>query len=744
MQEAGYFLYFLIFYIFLLVFLPAKVLRLSLWGKDAVENGMKALLVGYTVCVSLVYWLALAHIYHPVTLWLGLAFTMFVYGGIKKVNYGKWMMQTLHTAALFGGGQYKVSVFVRRKLKSVWKSFAEGVVGFFKRLTVMKLVYLLLFTAAFLILLSRRLPSFLNIYAYMTSDMYVHNEWINYMEAGDIFYDGIYPFGMHNMISALHYFTGLHMNRIFRYYGAVNSVLTPLAAIYFLYRISRTKATVLIYMVLYGVTDFVGNVYCYRMIFTLPQEWAMPFMLPALWFLGKFLQEKKREDGIYFALAASLVVSGHFFTAIFAVVLCGGLGITYLAKIFKEKLWLPLLCLLFLIICLSMLPFLAGKLEGKYWQGSMNWALSVMQTKQEDKKESGLTLEAENEKILEEAQTEGAEEEIAEKEPGILYQFFYMMVEKMYAFWGYVFWGGVLFAAVYLLLCGKRLTDWRRKYFFAVWLTVMFCVLLIGYWIVGLPQLMKEERVRMFIGYFAPMLMALPAEAVAEIWKRRGRAAGELMGLAGTAFCFYATYGMGNIPFQTYFYLETSTAAEACVKIAEEYEKDTWTVVSPVEELSLVRGNGFHYELWEFITRMERYEPDRYVEIPTKYVFFILEKKPIPYNVTRIAGNTYNDLPVDCRDAQRVVTREMLGISENGAMKFYNTNENRRALEAKLKAWLETYSELFPEQMSVYMESEDCVIYRLEQNIFAWNNLAVDYGYNVISDEDYERMLTEN
>ena len=89
------------------------------------------------------------------------------------------------------------------------------------------------------------------------------------------------------------------------------------------------------------------------------------------------------------------------------------------------------------------------------------------------------------------------------------------------------------------------------------------------------------------------------------------------------------------------------------------------------------------------------------------------------------------------------MTKEMLGISQYGSMKYYEVPENRRALEAKLSAWVETYSEMFPDQMSVYMDSDDCIVYKFEQNEYALNNMAVDYGYNVISDEEYDRMLAQ-
>jgi hypothetical protein len=738
MLEVSSMLYFIIFYIVLLVLTPMKILRLPLGKKQTADSIWKAVMVSYTVCISLVYVLGLLHIYNRFTLAAGLILTAVIYGLVKKVKYREKIMQGFHVLALLGGGQYRMEIFIKDWMCRCRRRCKEGAKGILREITFGKAVYFVFCLAAFLLLMVRRLTPFLGSYAYMTSDMYVHHEWINYMEMGDIFYDGIYPFGMHNMLSALHLLTGLHMNYIFRYYGALNCILTAAGAVYFLCRIGSTRAAVLIYLMLYGVTDFAGNHFAYRMAFTLPQECAMPFLFICLLYLGKYLENKKKEDGVYFALAASLIVSTHFFTAIFAAALCGSLGLAYFVKIWKEKMMLPLLKFLLLVVCISMVPFLAGKLEGKYWQGSMSWALGVMQKSQHEEDE----LQLEEVRGEEEEDLEAQAEAEAEKK-SIPRMFLDMMVEKMYAFWGYVFWAGMCFDGCFLLLGRKRWKNWQNKQFFAVWLTLLFCMVLTGYWILGIPQLMKEERVSMFVGYFGPVLFAFPVECLAAYFGKWGKTMAEVAGGVAAVLCFYVTYGLGNIPFQTYFYLETSTAAKACVKIAGEYEKNTWTVVSPVEELSLVREMGFHYELWEFILGMERYDEKRYLEIPTKNVFFILEKNPVPYNVTRIMGRQYHDAPINREDAAVVVTKEMLGISENGSMKYYNIYENRRALEAKLEAWIETYASLFPEQMSVYMESEDCVVYQLKQNEYAWNNLAVDYGYNVISDEEYDRMLEE-
>lgn len=736
MQEAGSFIYFIILYLVLMVLLPAKVLRLPFGKKQAADSVVKALLVSYTVCTSWVYALALLHIYNRYTLVLAIVLTLIAYGFIKKVNYRKVIMDTLKVVALLGGGQYRAEIFIKDWIRKEWKSIKAGIKGFFRSITFGRILCFSVCLIAFVILMQRRLPAFFGTYAYRASDMYVHNEWINYMEAGNIFYDGIYPFGMHNILSALHLLSGLHINQVIRYYGALNSVLTVAGAVYFLRRAGRSRTAVLIYLTVYGVTDFAGNLFAYRMAFTLPQEFAMPFLLVGLLFLGRFLEEKKREDGIYFSLASSLILSAHFFTVIYAIVLCGSLVLVYLRKIWKEKMILPLCRCLLLICCLSLTPFLIGKLEGKNWQGSMSWALSVMQTS-----ETADSTNADEEPGTVEEQQE--EVEVPKEKHNILYQFFHVMADVMNDVWNYVFWGGMLYAAFYFLIIGKRRQEWQNKQFFAVWLTLVFCMIVLGYEILGIPRLMKEERVRMFIGYLGPALLVLPLETPAVYLGKWGRRISELLGITAAAICFYVTYGLGNIPIQTYFYLETSTAAKVCVDISQEYRKNTWTVVSPVEEVSFTRGLGYHYELWEFIENMECYTPDRYLELPTKYVFFVLEKKPVLYNDVRIIGRPYEDRLIDMAEADQVVTREMLGISKYGTMQYYNLDENRRVLEAKLAAWIKVYSEMFPDQMSVYRESEDCIVYRLEQNEYALNNLAIDYGYNVISEEAYDQMLAE-
>jgi hypothetical protein len=71
-------------------------------------------------------------------------------------------------------------------------------------------------------------------------------------------------------------------------------------------------------------------------------------------------------------------------------------------------------------------------------------------------------------------------------------------------------------------------------------------------------------------------------------------------------------------------------------------------------------------------------------------------------------------------------------------IKYYSVYENRRILEAKLYGYLEEYKKAFPDQLEVYMEDDECIVYLLKQNTFILNNFAMDYGYNEKLEANYD------
>lgn len=747
-----YFVQFTCFFLLYIIIIPAKVMGLKLSGREAVENSLKAMLVSHVIIISCVYLLGLMHIYNTATLVISLLAVILVYWKIKGVSYKEKFLYALQWTALISGGQYKLSIYVRRAVRKAFKDMRHFLISHIKNFFSIHILEHIVIILSFGALIARKWPLVFNNYAYLTSDMYVHNEWINYMEQGDIFYDGVYPFGMHNMLSAFHKLSGMNLNIVFRYWGAFNCLLLAVMLWFFASRIFHSKAVAILPVVIYCVTDFASLTYGFRSIYTLPQETGMMFLFPCAYYLGRFIKHGKWKDGIYFAMSGAIILAMHFYSIIFAVLLCAGICVPFIKKLWNLTMIRKLVAGVGLIALISITPFVIGLASGKYWQGSMNWAMGVMNTgsQESDADSQGNDTDEENNNGQADGSDETAEGKAAvgskkvsviEKIQNKIIALYNLQVEDMNSYWGNVFWVCMgLFVVYYAVLLIAKKVTWKDSMYAGVWVFLVLVVIMYSYEILGIPKVMKEERMTMFIGYIAPLLLALPAEMLCRILPEES-IAGSFGSYALATSMFFVTYALGYMPIQSYFYLETSLAAKACVKVDEEFPKGTWTIVSPVEELSFIRNRGYHYELWEFVTNMERYQEDMYLEIPTKYVFFILEKKPVVYNEVRFTNLEYNDEPINKEEADTIFTQEMLGISETGMMKYYNVLENRRVLEAKLACWLEEYSKAFPDQMEVYLEDEDCIVYKFEQNPYMMNNFAIDYGYNEATDLEYYKNL---
>lgn len=723
-----YFIQFTCFYFLYIIFIPAKVMKLKLSGKKAGENVIKAMIASHVVLISCVYLLGLLHIYNTATLVISLLAVILIYKKAKGARFKEKFLQAFYWTVLISGGQYKLGIYVKKEAKKALKKTGRSLISYSKAFFSKHILEYLLLIASFAILIARKWILVFDNYAYLTSDMYVHNEWINFMERGDIFYDGVYPFGMHNMLSAFHKLSGLNLNIVFRYWGAFNCVLMVAMLYFFTRRMFHSRIAAIFPVIIYCVTDFASIYYGFRTIYTLPQELGMLFLLPCLYYFGRFLKREKREDGIYFVMSAAVVLSMHFYTVIFAVLLCAGLCVPFIKRVCRFSMIKKLIAGVGLIALIGITPFAVGLASGKYWQGSMNWAMGVINTSSQQT-DTG-------------TQTGNDGKEESGKTKNKIAAVYELQVEAMNSYWGYVFWICMgSFVLYYAALVYLKKVTWKDRMYAGIWVFLVLCVIMYSYQILGIPKVMKEERMDMFIGYIAPLMLALPVEILCRILQGKVRILGTLGSYATAALLFFVTYYLGYLPVQTHFYLEPSLAAKACVKADKELPRGTWTVVSPVEELALVRNRGYHYELWEFISNMELYKEDMYLEIPTKYVFFVLEKQPLVYNEVRYSNLEYKNEPLDKKDAKEILERELLGISETGVMKYYNILENRRMVEAKLACWLEEYQKAFPEQMEVYMEDEECVVYKFEQNPYMMNNFAVNYGYNEDSDLDYYKKL---
>ncbi|MDR0963530.1 MAG: hypothetical protein LBM60_02810, partial [Clostridium sp.] len=140
---------------------------------------------------------------------------------------------------------------------------------------------------------------------YGVSDMVVHNQWINEMEwnwpweegfrtRNTIFYDGVYPFGMHNTIYYLHSVFRIDVYILLRVFWMAQVVMLLLVSLASLRILCKSKCAPYIGIALYLFVPFHVSHY-YRLYSSLPQEFGIPFILPSVCFFVLFLQRRKVE-----------------------------------------------------------------------------------------------------------------------------------------------------------------------------------------------------------------------------------------------------------------------------------------------------------------------------------------------------------------------------------------------------------------------------------------------------------------
>lgn len=749
-ESALYLIWFAFFFLLYLVFVPAKVMGRALHGTEAGENALKSFVAACTVLILCVYLLGLLHIYHPVTLALSLVIVVLVYLKlVKHLNYREKAQAIVQWLAHVGTGSYKLSVIIRQRLEG-WKQCRKEARAKGKGRpdvpTVLSYVVVLIALGG---LIAIRWPLLFDNYAYLTSDIYIHNTWINHLEQGDIFTAGVYPFGLHNVLSGFHWLSGVPLNVVLRYWGGTCAILLAIMLWFFARRVFESPLVAALAVVIYCVTDLTGYYFGYRTAFGLPQESGMLFLFPCVFFLGRYLKDVTREDGIYFVLSASLTLAMHFYSAIFAALMCACCCVAFFRLLLRRTMLRRLLLCLGLIVAIGTVPLFLGLASGKPWENSMTWALSIINTAPATQQTSD-SLEAQDNAEDDSADLEGVDlADPAQKAQA----FFAHIVDRMNGYWGYVLLASMGIFAVFLIckllfiaiqikrkrkICGFT---WGEKMLICIWLFLLALIVMYCSQILELPRIIQPRRIAMFLGYVSPLIMVSPLGLLFAFLPGKSKMIAGLCSLAASLALFVASFFFGLSPAVTYFYLEHSLAAQASLVIEREFPDSTWTIVSPVEELSLVGNEGYHYELWDFITSMERYQEGMEIEIPTEYVFFVLEKKPLKYNQYRLDGLDYEFEPLNVDDAEWVLSAEMLGIKESDYMGYYRTLEARRLLEAKLAAWLEEYSKAFPDQMEVFLEDDDVIIYKFTQDLLMPNNFAIDYGYNVVSDLEYVEQL---
>ena len=737
--------------------LPHIVVGKTLKFKNGYERFVLYTMFGNFYVINMVYLLELLHISYTVTLILLTVVPLaFIKIKLEHIPFGKIVSEKWDMLRRFAGGQLKLKALResgkekrvltrRRKFRAFGKSVTVNIPDI--------LLIAGLITACFYIFGSNL---FWN-YGYKLTDVVVHNYWINQLSENNIFSKGVYPFGYHNILYYMHQVFGFDTYVLLRNMNIVAVVWITLLLLCFLKLVCKFRFLPYIAAYAYVLFDYYESHTYARFCALIPQEYGMLFVLPTIYCAFAYFRQQRREtDGgatktsyMYlagFGMSFSMTLAVHFYATIATGVYIFAVAIGFAGWLFRKPYFKKLVITTFLALFVAILPMGIAYATGTELEYSLKWALSVITGNPVEREDEGTAGSASS------GQEDESEEEVEEYVPLFkrnleIYRDKYGTIGGTFVALGETLEYDLDYASIhysskmviYLIMCSFLLliilgicylfTRSGDKIYGAELIStgvyMIFMTIMISAGDFNIPQLMDLNRSSIFFSYVVggAVVMLLDGILYIVIKPVKNPILGHALSLTVLAGVFAFVISRGEIRERMYVTAFESNDAITCLtKIIKDNKDETWTICSANDEGRMVYNHGYHYELIDFLRGMEYTGSSGWTRIPTELVFFFVEKNPIDYYIPWEGSGT----PIGEEHASKP-----LPLGNNRAL---YEGENRWICMSRYYYWAEAFRKLYPNETSVYYETDDFICYRVEQNTYRLFNFSIDYGYNVPDD----------
>lgn len=491
---------------------------------------------------------------------------------------------------------------------------------------------------------------------------------------------------------------------------------------------------------------------------------------------NKAYRVRKRYELAGAACSFSLTIAVHFYGTMIIGLFCVAMVIAYWMRFPRPRFFLRLMAALFAGIFIAALPMGVSIAQGNHFQGSIGWGLSIIKSSGEKSTQSGnVTKSAGYDDDIKEAGLndksgiDGSESSTgntssgsqtsdsvgngnsavskpAKQNPVIvvkdkvlnkcraMFAGFHktldtFVINEYSDIWAYIMVISIGIVFVYGVILA--IADWKNydsdygNQYVTIAIGVLFTAAILISSYLKLPAIMDVNRGRIYYMYSFTIVMGIILDLIPGIIARFIKKRHWIYNIPSLIISavvvtgLFSVYGLRPVAINSRRNLMQTNGAVYCMyKIMDEHKHsdNNWTIVSPTDELRMLGGRGYHYELSDFVRKLKRSSK---FTLPTKEVYVYIEKKPLDYTVT----SKYSDKEV----------------SEEGASityaDYYSGNnmykgEARYILMSKMYYWAKRYQEIYPEDFTVYYEDDEFICYKLVQNTSFLNNLMIDYGYN--------------
>ncbi len=755
-------------YMFFMFLWPSVVFGKHLRHKDKIYRFSFCVLVQVMIANSVVLGLGLLHILNR---WIvfGIYYGIFLIKIVNRVNsqyqQGSFseILSSVYRVIMGTSG---IKLFLYQRLKKFRKWLKQVFLRFWNiiRLHLMEYAVLLVVVIYGMIYFSYGTFQDFN---YGTGDMYVHNEWIDGLLKGNIFCKGVYPEAMHCFIYCLHVLFGLKVYNCMLFLAGIYVFVLLISVYCFLKEVFEWKYTPVFVLIMFLTLDLMClqevNAMS-RLQWTIPQEFGLYTQFLCALYMLRYLKSSHKitfknrfekyiwnENLFLFMMSLAASIAIHFYCTIMAFLLCISLAVFSLKKILKKERFFPMAAAVLCGVLIAVTPMAAALASGTSFQGSIGWALSVINDDEQEKEDKG--NKDNTEKDIKEDKDNAKDDHIAfgkkfEDKLSVLYWSGYVkLYEEERARWiiGFTGFAAVLWIVCHMIRRIHQLITKRRleKMYFSRYMPIIMASVL--FMIVyasselGLPQLIAGPRLCTTEQMLLLAVIAMPIDMIFTFASQFCiDCILQVLSLFVAAGIYSFIVISGN--YHGYLYCELSrynAAIKVTDSIINKFPRYSYTIVSTTDELYHVINAGRHEELLTFIQEADKED----YKLPTEYVFLYVEKRPIEYGQNHyfrgpawLAGEKYVDLYSSfASQCPKVNASE---ISEEEAQKevklyqrssqSYTIPENRTILESKAYLWCQNFSKLYPFEVKVYYEDENFVCYYFKQNSYALYDLAIE------------------
>ena len=761
--------------------LPALMFRRILRGRSLAEQFLMCYTFGNFYIINIVFFLQLLHISNFFTLAGLTAVLSIVIGGrVNRIPLKQQAGNTWHLFGKLLRGRMKLKSAIFLFLGKCAEGI-KRLVKFFYRHIVKNPIQSMLLLGIGVCLCWIYGRQIILVYGYRASDIPVHMSWINEMSRGKIFAKGVYPFGFHCMIYYLHAVFRFDTYVILCQFFFAQVIFMHLVLLAMLKQLCKTKYIPYIGTFVFLLGNFWSGQTYSRFYATLPQEFGMIFVIPSIYFLIRFFQIPKqkladKETRLTlqcFAMAFSLTLAIHFYGTMIAGLCCIGIACGFCFRFLRKEYFCRIMFTGICSVFLAVLPMGIAFATGTPLQGSLGWGLSVINggkssssTEAEAETDEAETLEVstgDDKNTVRVVKPDGTVMEIdvsdlpsaqenesggqmqtettapavpkvsfgekIRKIPGKAKNALSEMSSRILEFIikldvkniGYM----ILASFALLLLLGFIFCVFRQTEYGAMLMSMGFCMwivtILLCAGVFGLPPLMDGARCSIYYVYLLSAALTALADGLLYMVLplRKLRLVRNAVSLAVTAAVLMGMFQNHMIKQSDFSSGFVMNGAITCLSnIIHENEDKTWTIVSANDETQMGLDHGWHYETITFLRGMETLEKNTKVIIPTKTVYFFIEKIPGDYAVSYAKSGQ----SISRKGASR-------SLPNVGGIGMYQ-GEGRWIVMSRMYYWAQAFMELYPNEMKVYYEDNKFICYKIEQNMYHQYNFAIDYRYN--------------